>query len=618
MKLEVILENVLLKDNTAFFYTPPVYKNAKSIWFKSAAKIFNISNKSEFNDAFNKIDMLIGKGYTGYGTISYETGYLLEEKLNHLAEEEYNFPLLYFVICYPGNIETFESKDLEFDNIPSVLKRIKSPNKKTELKTPKEKYLSDIDKIKDYIKKGDTYQVNYTSSTTIDSSINVIELFLKMIFNQSAEYSAIINTGNEYIISSSPELFFKINGNKIITKPMKGTARRGVNFQDDENRREDLIHSDKDKAENIMIADMLRNDLGKISELGTVKVNKEFEIEKYESVYQAITEVEGTLKEKSFRRIMEAIYPSGSITGAPKIRTMEIINKLEVNRRNIYTGSIGLFNDNEITFNVAIRTARIHPNNKIEIGLGSGITWSSDAENEFNETLLKGKFINNPDDYFELFETMLIENRKIFLLGAHMERMKKSADFFLFYYNENKVFNYLDMLTGEIDRNDKYKLKLTLNKWGSIKHVLQKITDENENAKIVIAEERIDTLNKFQYFKTTNREFYNKTYNDIKENENAGFFDVIFLNENNEIAEGAITNIFIKKNNIWFTPPVSSGILPGTYRGFFMKTNQAIEKKLYITDLIEADEIILTNSVRKEVRVNSIYSQNKLIWESTF
>jgi len=408
-------------------------------------------------------------------------------------------------------------------------------------------------------------------------------------------------------------LFFEIKAGKIVAKPMKGTSRRGINIPNDLLIKRELENSEKNRAENVMIVDLIRNDLGKISKYGSVNVKNLLEVEKYESVFQLVSTIESKLRENvKLSDVFKNIFPCGSITGAPKIRTMEIINELEKEKRGIYTGSIGLIRKNKITFNVPIRTLSINKKSgKGEIGLGSGIVWDSIADEEFEETKLKGKFLTEPTKLYEIIETMLIENGKIFLFNEHLYRMKQTAEFFLFTFNINKIRNKINSILKKLD-NKKYKLKISLNKWGRLNLFISSIIEHNKEIKVILSNKQIDSRNKFQYFKTSNRQLYDSEYKKISKQ---GFFDVIYFNGNGELAEGAITNIFIYKNDVISTPPINAGILPGVYRKYLLKNNSSIiERKLIKEDLIEADKIILTNSVRGEVVVNKLFvNENEFI-----
>jgi para-aminobenzoate synthetase/4-amino-4-deoxychorismate lyase len=313
---------------------------------------------------------------------------------------------------------------------------------------------------------------------------------------------------------------------------MKGTAKRGIDHSNDEFIKYELERSEKNRAENVMIVDLIRNDLGRMSQYGSVKVNDLFKVEKYESVYQMVSTVESKLKKNvKLSDVLKNIYPCGSITGAPKIRTMEIINELEKENRGIYTGSIGLIRKNKITFNVPIRTLSINKKaGKGEIGLGSGIVWDSIAEEEFEETKLKGKFLTEPNKPFEIFETMKIENGKISLLDEHLDRMTQTADYFLFSFDKKKVKSYLNKLINKTD-TESYRLNLSSDKYGKLCHIISKVIQLPKEINVIISKNKIQSKNRFQYFKTTNRLLSDREY---KSYTAKGFFDAIYFIERGE------------------------------------------------------------------------------------
>jgi para-aminobenzoate synthetase/4-amino-4-deoxychorismate lyase len=366
-----------------------------------------------------------------------------------------------------------------------------------------------------------------------------------------------------------------------------------------------------------MILDLLRNDMGKISEFGSVNVKSMFEVEKYETLLQMTSEIESLLREEtSFGDIIKNIFPCGSVTGAPKISTMKIIKELEKEERGIYTGSIGLIHQDKKVFNVAIRTINLKKesafggenNFRGEIGLGSGIVWDSNHEKEFEEVLLKSNFLLKPFPYFELFETMKYSKGILERLELHLKRLEESASYFLFKYDEDLIIKYLKDELNKYDSTKEYKVKLLLNKQGKVKIEVSGIPLVPDEIRIIISEEVVFTNNRFQYFKTTNRELYNSEY---KKYSKLGFFDVIFINEKNQVTEGAISNLFINKNGLLYTPPFSSGILPGVFRKHWLKTNINIKEEiLYKDDLLIADEITLTNSLRGMVKVDKLYMNN--------
>jgi para-aminobenzoate synthetase/4-amino-4-deoxychorismate lyase len=325
-----------------------------------------------------------------------------------------------------------------------------------------------------------------------------------------------------------------------------------------------------------------------------------------------VSKITGKLNKKvNLGEIIKNIFPCGSITGAPKIRTMEIIRELEKQERGIYTGTIGLIGKKSSVFNVAIRTIKIEKSSgKGEMGLGSGIVWDSDADNEYIETMLKSEFLTSPLKPFELIETMLVENGEIYLFDKHIERLRNSSEFFMFVFNEKDFARSLLKLARKKYSEGKYKLRVTLDKWGKVNYESSILNPLPEEINLIISNEKISSANVLQYYKTTNRDLYSREYEKYS---TEGYFDVIFFNEREELAEGSTTNIFVKINNEWFTPMQSCGILPGIYRNLFIQNGNAREERITIDDLLGAEEVTIVNSVRKEIKVNRIQYGNEFI-----
>lgn len=601
MKLSAIINKVLSESGSAFFYTPAYYSESLSyLFFNPVQKL--IAHKSDFKSALDEIDNSIKK-LSGFGLIDYETGYLLEKKIENLFPET-DQPILNFYFFNTEDVQVINSNSIEF---PDDTNADKFSINNFKLNASKENFIKALDRIHHYISEGDTYQVNYSIKGKFSFKGDYSAFFEQLIFNQSAKYITFINTGDSIIISLSPELFFDIKDRYISTRPMKGTIQRGVNNQSDSLNRYSLKNSEKNKAENLMILDLLRNDLGRISKFGSVRVRKIFELEKYETLSQMVSEVESELNDNiKFSDIIKNIFPCGSVTGAPKIRTMEIIKELEKESRGIYTGTIGLFHKSKIKFNVAIRTMKIIPGTgEGELGIGSGVVWDSEPEKEYDEVLLKSNFLLNPSSYFELFETMKYEKGIVLRLEDHLERLKDAAAFFLFSFDKEKILELISEQIIRLNNEKDYRLKLILNKYGNCRIESRDIATLPEEIKIIISEKTISTQNRFQYFKTTNRQLYNEehTFYSAK-----GFYDVIFINEKNQVAESAISNIFIKKGGLWYTPPVSCGILPGVFRKQWLRRDINVkEDVLYKDDLLIADEIVLTNSLRGKIKVDKLY-----------
>lgn len=602
MKFDDIIKQVEDIPYSAFFFTPPIYPKSFSVIFSNPVEIISTASKADLPLALRFLDKNFNKGLNGYCLINYEAGYLFEPKLQSLLTGEKEKLIQIFFFDKKG-VQRIKSSKIEFEP-PNVTSYQISDFR---LSTSEKKYFSDIRKIKKYLEAGDTYQVNYTVKANFRFTGDFASFYKKLLFNQSARYSAFINNNDSIIISLSPELFFRLKGKKVTSMPMKGTAGRGIDEKEDLLKKSELATGEKNKAENVMIVDLIRNDLGKICKYGSVQVPSLFSTEKYESLFQLVSTIRGKLKKNcGLSDVIASMSPCGSVTGAPKIRTMEIINEIEKKRRAIYTGSIGLMLDGKATFNVAIRTLSVEKKSKKGVmGIGSGIVWDSHPAEEWKETLLKSSFLKEPADFFQLFETMLFDSGKILFFEEHIARLKAAADFFLFFLNEKKLLNRISDEVLRLDSTKKYKLRVLLGKWGNIGIGSEPFESVGETNSIILSENPVNSRNRYLYFKTTNRKFYDTEYLKFSR---SGFFDVIFINERGEITEGSISNIFLRKKGFWVTPPVSAGILPGIFRSYLLKTQpDTIEASVSINDLAEAEDVKMVNSVRGEVRIDKIY-----------
>ncbi len=605
MQITKILKYVEENTHSAFFYTPNIYHGGKSYFLKKPYKILKGKTREEVEKNLSQVDKLSqDPNIIGLAMIPYEIGYYFqpkERRNSHLDNTE-----MCFYFYEKQNVVVINSDELPFDNADEYF-NLTAGIKNIKLDIGKNEYVEKISKIKKYIAEGDTYQINFTTKAKFKFEGKLTSLFLNGIFNQSAGYSVLINNESDYILSFSPELFFRTDYKTIYSKPMKGTIKRKGNPLEDEMLANSLSGDEKNLAENVMIVDLMINDIGKIAITDSVKVERLYEVEKYETLYQLTSTVVGKLKENKLSKIFKNLFPSGSITGAPKIRSMQIIAELEKSPRNLYTGSIGIITDKNAVFNIHIRTISINKATKQgELGLGSGIVWDSDAENEYEEVLLKGKFISSPQEYFELLETILYEEDKYFLFDYHLNRLKNTADYFLFKFNEDKIRSELQKLLKKLEENKKYKIRLLLNKWGNIKIDLEELISTVKTVKILLSKIERCNEEKFLYHKTTHRP-WDKELTEAKQK---GFEEVLFVNENNELLEGAITNLIIKKNRELFTPPIHLGILNGCYRQYLLDEKRIEEKLLTVEDLKNADKIILCNSVRKEVIVAKLHNFN--------
>jgi para-aminobenzoate synthetase/4-amino-4-deoxychorismate lyase len=447
----------------------------------------------------------------------------------------------------------------------------------------RDQYAAAVHRIHELIAAGDTYQVNYTFPLKTAFAGDAQSWYQELSSAHRVPFSVYLDLGEFKVLSMSPELFFERRGNKVTTRPMKGTAARGRTKLEDLAQTEWLKNSTKDRAENVMIVDLLRNDLGKVSEPGTVEVTSLFEVEKYETVLQMTSTVSSTLRPNtSLVELMSALFPCGSITGAPKIRTTEIIHELEPFPRGSYTGTIGLLQPGgDCIFNVAIRTIVVDAKGTATFGVGGGITIDSTPELEYEECLVKSRFLRERPRDFKLFESILLENGEYFLLDRHLQRLRDSADYFGFSTAETQ--RALSIRPGT------WKVRLTLSQDGSIETDWTEIELDQRIRRVALASKPIDSADRFLYHKTTRREFH----------EHPGIDDLVFWNERGEVTESTIANVVIERDGRMITPPVMSGLLAGTFRDELIATGKLEEQVISIEDLRTASQFYLINSVRK-------------------
>jgi len=453
----------------------------------------------------------------------------------------------------------------------------------------RDEYDHSVSRIKELIAAGDTYQVNYTFQLT--SSFNggdAFSWYRDLCVAQGSQYSAYLDLGRYKVLCLSPELFFRRHGNHVVMKPMKGTAPRGRWLAEDREMAEWLRHSEKNRAENVMIVDLLRNDLGKVSVPGSVRVSSLFDLERFETVWQMTSTVESVLCDgTSLVDLMRALFPCGSITGAPKIRTMQIIRELERFPRGAYTGAIGLLKPGgDCVFNVAIRTLVIDTDSgMVTFGVGGGVTIDSTAEREYEECLIKSRFLHSTPVEFQLFESILLENGEYFLLPEHLKRLKDSAEYFGFNYSKEEINKTLSQLATE---DGSFKVRLTLWKDGRIETQIIRIAATDVIESVRLAEESVDSSDRFLFHKTTRRR---------------SGTDVIFWNERGEITESSIANIVVPIDGELFTPPIECGLLPGVFRNHLLAEGEIKERVITLEEFKNAPEFFLINSIRKWIRI---------------
>ncbi|MCG2578357.1 aminodeoxychorismate synthase component I [Dechloromonas sp. XY25] len=452
-------------------------------------------------------------------------------------------------------------------------------------------YTVAVERIKELIAAGDCYQVNFTFPLSFDWFGSTAALYARLRQRQPVRYGGFVGDGKEALVSLSPELFLERVGNRLMTRPMKGTAPRSAPA-------EQLRQSTKDRAENLMIVDLLRNDLGRVAQHGSVVVDRLFDIEDYPTVWQMVSEVSATVgPQVSFGDILRALFPCGSITGAPKIRAMQIAADLESTPRGLYTGALGWLAPNgDFRLNVAIRTLVLQAGGKGRLGVGSGIVADSEIGAEWAECHLKARFLRDDDPGLQLIETLRREEGVYPRLQRHLDRLHASAGWLGFGLDESQV---LAALAAQ-PQNGTWRVRLTLAKDGDCQVASFPLAGEPPGIRhAVLAATPIDSAYPLRRHKTTDRALYDEALMAIVGE--PVVFDQVFLNERGEVAEGARSNVFVEREGILLTPPLSSGALPGVLRAELLAEGRAREQILWPADL--EDGFWLGNALRGLVRV---------------
>jgi para-aminobenzoate synthetase / 4-amino-4-deoxychorismate lyase len=569
-----------------------------------------------------EIERAVAAGLTAAGYFTYECGNCFEPKAELLPLPA-GQPLAWFGIYERGYRFDHQAGVFEGGEPPQLakLREVRKPAAEelrsdvaisAAFRLTQEEYAERVEAIHEWIRSGDVYQLNFTAPYSIAARGSIAALYAKLRARQPVEYGAFLHAQPGHrVLSFSPELFFRIDGQnekrRITTRPMKGTAARGRTTAEDRERVEWLRNDAKNRAENLMIVDLLRNDLGRLAKFGTVRTEDMFAIERHPTLWQMTSTVTGELRpDVGFGHIFRALFPCGSVTGAPKVRAMQLLAELEKRPRSVYTGAIGFFSPQRTVFNVAIRTLEMQGNEGI-MGVGSGIVIDSVAAEEYGECQLKAKFIGPTEDRssgsvslsdnFQLIETMRWDGGYP-LLELHLDRLEDSAEYFGFPYERAQLESALAECAQEFANNAPRKVRLLLNEDGelSIASELIEPVDSNSVARVRISANRANSADRWLYHKTTQRALYQMAYMQAPDK---NFDDLLFMNERDEITEGAISNIFIEKDGRVFTPPIECGLLPGVYRRHLLETRSNIEERvLTLYDVRNADSIYICNAVR--------------------
>ena len=454
-------------------------------------------------------------------------------------------------------------------------------------------YDRQMDEVLSLIAAGDLYQANLTYRATCRFAGDPLALYAQLRDRARAGYAALISTGHDVLLSLSPELFFALEGSALTCRPMKGTARRGANAEEDNHLARTLGADEKQRAENLMIVDLMRNDLSRVAVPGSVAVPQLFEVEAYPTVHQMVSTITADIAaDKDAIDVLAALFPCGSITGAPKIRAMQAIAAIEdPTPRGPYTGAIGRFDaSGDAMFNVAIRTLLIQGGDDYAVfGVGGGIVADSRTEEEWDETLAKGDFLTNGQGCFDLIETMAFDPLVgLALLDRHLARMKASADLFGFRFDRHATRNELQAATFRLRKVS--KVRLLLAKSGAIAIEVAPAPAQIETLRAAIVPLPVSPHDRRLQHKTSDRRFYDDARRSVAGDE------VVFVDEQGFLTEGSFTNIFVERDGVLITPPVSRGLLPGVLRAELIETGRAVEGELTVADLNQG--FLLGNALR--------------------
>lgn len=556
--------------------------------FESPREIIGAHALADVMPALERVEAWNEAGGYAAGLIAYEAAPAFDSAL--AAHPLNDFPLLWFGLYdSPTN---FSLERLTFN--------VERSNTAWSPNISRETYNTALASVREHIARGDTYQVNYTMRLRAAFDGEAWALFMQLVRAQPNSYAAYIDTGRFVIASASPELFLLRDGNTLTMKPMKGTAPRGRFTREDRARANWLHHSEKNRAENVMILDMARNDLGKIAEVGSVTPMRLWETERYPTVWQMTSTVQAT-SDASFVNVLRATFPCASITGAPKARTMQIIKDLEPEPRRVYTGALGfLAPQRYMQFNVGIRTVLIDRELKrAEYGVGGAIVWDSEAGDEYEEAWHKARILTEAPREFSLLEALKwTPDENFWLLDYHLRRLRDAADFFDFPFDETRVMNELERGAASLPRvahqaRVPHKARLLLARDGALHFSAAPLEMQTEPLRLVLAQTPVNARDKFLFHKTTARAVYDAAFA-----ERGAADDVLLWNERGEITETCHANIVAQFGNEFFTPPLECGLLGGTYRAFLLGQGKISERVIPWQELHDARALFRINSVR--------------------
>ncbi|HEY4133446.1 MAG TPA: aminodeoxychorismate synthase component I [Gemmatimonadaceae bacterium] len=560
--------------------------------FTRPSEVIVVERLEDVRDALARVEACARDGYYAVGFISYDSAPAFDSALRVPGRAA--TPLLWFGIFEaPTRADTAAAPGTDIES------RLKGAEWTPHV--AHEQYDDAINAIRRGIVAGDFYQVNHTVRLLAPLSDSSRAMYESLRAAQPDSYSMFVDVGRFAIMSVSPELFFARQGREITTRPMKGTIARGRSVVEDRAAASTLAASEKDRAENVMIVDLVRNDLGRIAQVGSVRVSQLFEVERHPTVWQMTSTVTATLRDDAtLPNIFGTLFPSGSIVGAPKIAAAEFIAEYERAPRGVYCGAMGIVKPGgDCVFNVAIRTLIVDRETGVaEYGVGGGITIDSTTTGEYDELLAKAVVLRGADAPFELFETMRLSNGVFDRRERHVRRICSSADYFDFAAVERSANDALDHLAAQRSDGD-HRVRLIAMSNGSARCDATPIASRSaasQTMRYAIATSPVSSRDRFLFHKTTRRDVY-----ESRRREHPHADEIILINERGELTECSIGNLVIELDGVKCTPPVDCGLLPGIFREQLIEHDVIVERVLYPVDLARASHVWLINSLREWV-----------------
>jgi para-aminobenzoate synthetase/4-amino-4-deoxychorismate lyase len=618
---------VLLDDSR------PAHRAGRSLLFSRPEEIIPATTLSEVPDALAALDAAYAQGLNLAGWIAYECAAHFEPRLATHITRMPEEPLIWM-------IATRNRQVLNSTQVTSALHAARRGNhRQASLEVGasavrRADYLAAVEQVHAFIRAGDVYQINYTFPLPCTLEGDPLALYETLRHSQPVPYGAYIDTGAAApsaeasgrgaasgwkLLSLSPELFLRRRGNRLHARPMKGTAPRGASSEADGAVMRDLALDEKSRAENLMIVDLIRNDLSRLARPGSVRVGSLFEVERYKSLHQMTSSVQADVTgDLAPSALLAALFPCGSVTGAPKVRAMEIIAALEQQPRGVYCGAIGHFSPPEggqgadWSLNVPIRTLVMGASARGRLSVGSGVVADSRAEGEYDECLLKARFAEGADaPPFSLIETLrLEEDGKLPRLERHIARLQNSARYFDFAFDARRIREALSDHCNALGAgHGRRRIRLLLDQAGAVSVTSLPLAPPSaQEGKVCFAAERVLSSDPFLFHKTTRRGLYDRA---IAKAHSVGFDDMLFFNERDELTEGAISSVFVVRGGKWFTPPLTAGLLPGVLREELLEASLPgiTERTIRRADVLSADALYIGNSLRGLRRVSLLQTE---------